>query len=138
MRQLDRPLIEMKRLAKGALRSIGPSPELIADLHSLRSQVETNSGRVDKLVEEVASLAEAVTALEAARDEDKQTFAPLTNLAGTVVGLSERVHAHEQELRQIQVKLEQFAGSVLDELAVDRRLRVIEDRILESSEEFRQ
>jgi hypothetical protein len=48
------------------------------------------------------------------------------------------VHAHEQELRELQLKLGEFGGSVLDGMAVDRRLRLIEDRMLEDTAELRE
>jgi len=114
----------MKRLARQALRSVGPSPELVADLASLQQTVEASSRSIENLVRQVNALAEAVGGLEAAR-----------NLTATVTGLSERVHAHEQELRDIEQRLAAFGGSVLDDMAVERRLRSIEDRLLETGAE---
>jgi hypothetical protein len=86
---------------------------------------------VDDLVKQLSSLAAAVSGLEAVRDE--WAALPLLELNGTVVGLGERVHAHEQDLKEVRRKLERMGGSVLDGMALDRRLRTIEDRILDST-----
>lgn len=126
---LRRRSANTKRLIKAALRSVGPSPELVVDLERLRNQVQLNAGRIDDLARRVDSLTSAVASLRTAREEILAEHNAVPELSGTVVGIGERVHIHEQELKEIRREVERFGGSVLDDMAVERRLRNIEDRL---------
>lgn len=126
---LRRGSSKTKRAVREVLRSIGPSPELVADIALLRNQIQVDSGRLDDLVRRVDALAREVESFRVVRDELAVQHIPLSDLSGTVVGLSERVHLHEQELKEVRRKIERIGGSVLDDMALDRRLRSIEDRM---------
>lgn len=118
-----------KRVIREVLRSIGPSPELVGDLALLRNQVQVDSGRLDDLATRVDALAREVESFRVVRDELSAHHIPVSDLSGTVVGLAETVHIHEQALKEVRRKIERIGGSVLDDMALDRRLRSIEDRM---------
>lgn len=119
----------MKRLIKGALRAMGPSPELLVEIQGLRDQVRADSARIDALVERVDSLASDSASLLALRDGFSSAQVTVPQLAGNVGGLMDRVHIHEMEIRDIRRDLERFGGSVQDSMAVERRLQSIEDHL---------
>lgn len=116
-----------KRLVKSALVSVGPSPDLIIELAELRRQVQANTNHIDDLSKQLAALLGEIELFRTARGDFLPGHMPLSDLGPVVTGLGERVHSHEQELREIKRKIERFGGSVLDEMALDRRLRKIED-----------
>lgn len=120
---------KMKRLIRGALRAMGPSPELLVEIQGLRDQVRADSARIDELVERVDSLASDTASLLAIRDGFSSTQVTVPQLTGNVGGLMDRVHIHEMEIRDIRRDLERFGGSVQDGMAVERRLQHIEDRL---------
>ena len=58
----------------------------------------------------------------------------LTDAGRFAIGVGERVHTHELQLKELGRKVERFGGSVLDEMALDRRLRKIEDGLSSNAE----
>lgn len=127
---LRRGRARARLLLGGSLRPVGPSPELLGQLADMRHQIDTGAGRCEALARRIdglaAQLEQTQAELAATQAELAATQAPLSGLGTGLRGLMERVHIHEQELRQVRRELERFGGSVLDGLAVDRRLRNLE------------
>lgn len=123
-----------RHLIKEALRSVGPSPELVLEMASLRKQIEANANNIEDLSTRMAALAKEVESFREIRNEFSVHHIPLSDLSSTVVGLTERVHAHEQELRETEREIQRIGGSILDDMALDRRLSRIEDRLTTDDE----
>lgn len=132
-----------KHVVKEALRAVGPSPDLIADLGQLREKVEANSAQVDAtgrrledLVRSLDELVKMVRELPPAALEASPAVhgldAKVSGLGQLVTGLAEQVHLDHVRLGELEERLDRVAGSIQDEMALERRLERIEDHIVEA------
>ncbi|HEX6506347.1 MAG TPA: hypothetical protein VF221_01830 [Chloroflexota bacterium] len=102
---------------------------MIIELETLRNQIQVQAGQIEDLMMRIENLTVEVTSLRTAHEELSAEHTAVPQLNVTVVALGERVHAHEQELNDIRRGLERFGGSIMDDMALERRLRNIEDRM---------
>jgi methyl-accepting chemotaxis protein len=139
-----------RHLVREALRSVGPSTELLVDLAGLRQQVEANTQqieqtrmllevtirRMDEVAQQVDAFASTLRAQNASQlewsgsmqDMDRR----LSKLGDAVGSLGERFNLHHIAMGHLESRVERLGGSILDETALQRRLERIEDRLLES------
>ncbi|MCL2393671.1 MAG: hypothetical protein FWC87_03195 [Acidimicrobiaceae bacterium] len=111
---------------------------MLAALQSIRDAISASAEKTESLVQRVERL-EAVVAGSAAQapgddlpaDSDALTALErgVAHLSNVVAGTGETVHAHHAQIVDIRIRLERLQGTLLDQLALDRRLAGLEDKI---------
>src|ERR1700752_4739086 len=87
----------MKCLAGEPPTSADPNEELLGESASIPGEFQRIAERIDRLAADLNSITDAISILQEAPDEYRTQ-----TLQGTVVGLGERVHIHEEQLRDIR------------------------------------
>lgn len=142
------PSSRYKRALLEGLVGLGGGPTLADDVASIRmileahgSQAATDRAQVEELRRNVEVLAFKLSTLaEEVREQvpeipdETERIAnidrTLMSLSQTVAGLTERVHSNRLRIVALEEQFERFIGSVQDEMALDRRLRSIENHLL--------
>lgn len=115
----------------------GPSkPEVLAALQSIRDAVSSSAEQTASLVERVERL-EAVVAAgvplgsddHPSSDDVRALESGVAHLGRIIAGTGETVHKHEAQIEDIRTRLERLQGALLDQVALDRRLAGLEDKI---------
>ena len=131
------------RVERG-LRAIGSSPEIVAGLADLRRQVAENtenikqsrvfteavSGQIEEIAHEVAALSALVRQEPDCSTAEHDLAKKLSKLSLTIANLAEGFHLQHITVGQLELRIDRLAGAVLDEVAMQRRMEVIEDRLL--------
>jgi chromosome segregation ATPase len=128
----SRPLsAQVKGVVKRAMRSVGANPASALEVAQLRLQVNDLSNELRTLASALDDHrqreGDLIESAELLRSE-------VARLAESVAGALHRIHLHEMQIAQLDKTVERLGGSIQDEVALDRRLARIEDRVSDPAE----
>jgi len=121
----------IKHVAKVALGSLGPSPERAPELAQIRGELADLSSRLHRLEDTMAVYKEGSGDTSEA---SQVVSAELQRIGAGLAAVLDVVHVHQERLAQLEYGLERFAGSVLDQSALERRMSNLEDQLLASAQ----
>jgi len=121
----------IKHVAKVALGSLGPGPEKAPELAEIRGELADLSSRLHRLEGTMAVSKEGSGDVSEA---SQVVSAELQRIGAELAAVLDVVHVHQERLAQLEYGLERFAGSVLDQSALERRMSNLEDQLLASAQ----
>src|SRR5947209_899017 len=126
---------QAKRVVKRALRPLAARLRVVidrVDSHLAEASITDTRRRIDRLTVQIDELARMLRDPNPPIEAVQHLERGLTHMREMVLGIGERVHSQQVMLDELQFRFERLAGSVLDGMAVERRLQNIEDRVVAS------